>query len=46
MDEIRKRKLPFIGDDDQQRYPSSTPLPEEVNERDEICYGSVSECWG
>ncbi|KAJ6000209.1 hypothetical protein N7481_000618 [Penicillium waksmanii] len=40
MDEIRKRKLPFIGDDGQQRYPSSTPLPEEVDEGDEMCFGS------
>lgn len=42
MGEIRKRKWPFTGDGEEERYSSATPVPVEVDEGDEVCFGSVS----
>lgn len=43
MDDIRKRKWPFMGEEDDSRYSSTTPMTEESDEPDEVCFGSVSE---
>ena len=43
MDEVNKRKWPFMGDteDSEERYFSLTPILDELSESDEICFGSV-----